>query len=76
MLDPNDLLDVQEAVEYSGLTKQRLYQLGQQVGYKIGSVWIFSRSKLDAYKQAPKRKGGRPAGSKIAAALMTPVLAV
>lgn len=76
MLDPNDLLDVQEAVEYSGLTKQRLYQLGQQVGYKIGSVWIFSRAKLDTYKQAPKRKGGRPAGSKIAAAPMTPVVVV
>jgi hypothetical protein len=73
MLDPNDLLDVQQAVEYSGLTKQRLYQLGEQVGYKIGSIWVFSRAKLDAYKEAPKNKGGRP---KSDSRIPTPVIAV
>ncbi len=62
MLDQRDLLDVQEAVTYSGLTKQRLYQLGTQVGFRIGTTWIFSRAKLDAYKAAPKNKGGRPRG--------------
>ncbi len=71
MLDPNDLLDVQQAVEYSGLTKQRLYQLGEQVGLKIGSVWVFSRTKLDAYTAAPKNKGGRP---KSISTMLTPVI--
>jgi len=73
MLDQSDLLDVQEAVDYSGLTKQRLYQLGEQVGYKIGSSWIFSRKKLDAYKAVPKNKGGRP---KPEDPIPTPVIAV
>lgn len=76
MLDPNDLLDVQGAVQYSGLTKQRLYQLGAKVGYKIGNTWLFSKAKLDAYKEEPKSKGGRPVGSKIDAATMTPIGAV
>jgi hypothetical protein len=60
MLDPNDLLDIQQAVAYSGLTKQRLYQIAEAVGYKFGGSWVFSRQKLDAYKAAPKKKGGRP----------------
>lgn len=73
MLDQEDLLDTKQAVEYSGLTKQRLYQLGEKVGYRIGSGWVFSRSKLDAYKEAPKSKGGRP---KEDAATMSPIGAV
>jgi hypothetical protein len=73
MLDPNDLLDIQAAVKYSGLTKQRLYQLGEKVGIRIGNSWLFSKAKLDAYKEAPKSKGGRP---KPDSAVMTPVMVV
>jgi hypothetical protein len=62
MIDPNDLLAGQQAANYAGFTRARLYTLARQgrIGKQIAGVWFFTRAELDAYKQSPKNKGGRP----------------
>ena len=57
-----DLLMGDEAARYAGLSRQRLYQIASsgEVGRKLSGHWVFTREELDAYKAAPKSKGGRP----------------
>ncbi len=62
MIDPNELLSGQEAAEYLGISRARIYALARQgrLGREIGGYWMFTRGELDAYKAEPKSKGGRP----------------
>jgi hypothetical protein len=57
-----DLLMGDEAARYAGLSRARLYQIAAsgEVGRKLSGHWVFTRTELDAYKAAPKNKGGRP----------------
>ncbi len=57
-----ELLMGGEAARYAGLSRQRLYQLASrgEVGRKVSGHWVFTRAELEAYKAAPKHKGGRP----------------
>lgn len=73
--DPDELITGGKASTYSGISRARLYTLANQkrIGQQIGGVWFFTRRELDAYKEAPKSKGGRP---KPETAPMTPVAAV
>jgi len=44
------------------ISRQRLDELaraGRIPRQRIGRSWIYARSDLDAFKQAPRRKGGR-----------------
>jgi hypothetical protein len=72
MLDPSDLMDIQEAVRYSQLTRQRLYQLKETVGIQFKGNWYFSKRKLDEYLAGERKPGPRP---KEDGAVMTPVSA-
>lgn len=74
LIDLDDLLSLQEAIDHSELSKGRLYQIREEVGVSIKGNWFYSRSKLDAYKAREKRKGGRPAGSKINDLIPSPVI--
>ncbi len=62
MIDPNELLAGQQAADYAGFTRARLYKLAREgrLGRQIAGVWFFTRAEIDAYKAAPKNKGGRP----------------
>ena len=71
LIDLNDLLSLQEAIEHSGLSKGRLYQIREDVGIDIKGSWYYSRKKLDAYLQQPKSKGGRPKNNDL---IPTPVI--
>lgn len=61
-LDPDELLTGGRAAAYAGMSTAMLYRLAKKavIGQQIGGVWFFTRREIDAYKQAPKSKGGRP----------------
>jgi predicted DNA-binding transcriptional regulator AlpA len=62
-VDQSDLIDIQEAIRLSGLSRQRIYQIADQLGFQVpGGSWVFQKSKIAAYLAQPKSKGGRPAG--------------
>jgi excisionase family DNA binding protein len=58
----DEYLNVVEAAEYLGLTKQRIHQLAQEgrIGRRIAGHFVFTREELDEYRSSPKNKGGRP----------------
>ena len=52
-----------EASEILGVTKgyvARLCQKGKLRAHKVGRDWIVDPESVEAYKNAPKNKGGRP----------------
>lgn len=77
-----DEFGAKEAAEYLGVTTTRLNEIrrtrsgfGRQVA---GKYWVYTKAELDAYKaqREERPKGGRPLGSKIDAAPMTPIAVV
>jgi hypothetical protein len=84
-LDEEELLRPTDAANYLGITLSRLNQIRkarqeveQKFGKQIAGVWFYPVTHLDAYKTERDQhpKGGRPPGSKINAAVMTPVMVV
>ncbi len=58
-----DLLSAKQAAEFLGVTRARINQLaeeGRLTRREIGGYFLYLRSELEAYKNAPKDKGGRP----------------
>jgi hypothetical protein len=55
-------LNAQQAAAYTGLSRQRIYQLAEDgsIGRRIAGYWVFTPDELDTYKAIPKNKGGRP----------------
>ena len=61
-MEEQEFLNANEAAEYLGVHRQRVYQLIREkgLGRKIAGYWVFTKAELDAYLQAPKGPGGRP----------------
>ena len=58
-----DLMTSGEAAEYLGVSVRRVNELaetGKIERRRVGTFWLYSRASLDAWKDAPKSKGGRP----------------
>ena len=56
-----EYLSASQAAAYLGVHRSRLYQLTKAgLGRQIGGYWLYTKAELDAYKAAPKNKGGRP----------------
>lgn len=74
-----DLLTITQAAAYLGVTRQAIHKLTKRpipgLGERYGSVWMFTRVELDAWRDKPRTHGGRPAGSKIEPAIPSPVVA-
>ncbi len=64
----DDLLSVTEAAEYLGMTRPGVLRLTKQpepgLGRRIGTMWAFTRQELDAWRERPRTRGGRPPGAK------------
>lgn len=63
MAADEDLVMGNEAAAILGVTRQHLTMLARQgvIGrQELGRYWVFTRAELEAYKGAPKNKGGRP----------------
>ncbi len=72
-----ELLTVTQAAEYLGVTRQAIHLLTKRgIGRRVGSVWLFTRTELDAYRAAPRPHGGRPPGSKTSLGTPTPVVLI
>lgn len=57
----DDLLMGEQAAQYLGVSRQRLYQLTVEgFGRKVSGHWLFTREELDRYRASEKNKGGRP----------------
>lgn len=83
MTSYDDLLAPGEAADRLGVTRSRLNQIraemhaaGKPFGTSIRGHWFYTAAELDAYRATHNPKGGRPLGSKIETATMTPVVAV
>ncbi len=58
-----ELITGAEAARYLGITRSRINKLAHdgRLGRQIaGRFYVFTRAELDAWKAAPKSKGGRP----------------
>ena len=82
--DEEELLRPTDAAQYLGITLSRLNQIrkarqaaNQTFGKQIAGVWFYPVAHLDAYKSEREHhpKGGRPPGSKIVTALISPITA-
>lgn len=63
MEEQEDLITAGEAARIAGVTRQRINELASmgRLGRQIaGRYWVFTRAEVEAYKAAPKSKGGRP----------------
>lgn len=77
----SEKLGAGDAAAYLGVTTQRLsairrakHEAGEKFGQQIaGRWWVYTQAELDAYKTTRNPQGGRPPGSKIDAAVMTPI---
>ena len=52
-----------EAARYLGITIHQvvlLIKTGKLSAYKFGRDWVIDPASVEAYKNAPKDKGGRP----------------
>ena len=52
-----------EAAVYLGVSVRRVNELAETRKIerrRIGTFWVYSKASLDAWKSAPKNKGGRP----------------
>ena len=66
-MHPDDLMTTTQAAEYLGLTRQAIIALTKRrgLGRRYGTVWLFTKSELDAWRDHPRTKGGRPAKSAV-----------
>lgn len=58
-----ELLSAKQAAAHLGVTRARINQLaeaGRLTRREIGGYFLYLKSEVDAYKAAPKSKGGRP----------------
>ena len=56
----DDLLTITQAAAYLGVTRQAVHLLTKQgMGKRYGSMWLFTRSELDTYRDHPRTHGGR-----------------
>ena len=70
-----ELMTVTQAAEYLGVTRQAIHLLTKRgIGRRVGSVWLFTRAELDAYRAMPRTHGGRPPGAKTRAGATSPVV--
>lgn len=56
-------LNVSEAAERLGLTRQRVHALvsnGKLPAQRIGRAWVLKEKDVDEFAAKPKDKGGRP----------------
>ena len=54
-----ELLTTTEAAAYLGVTRQAVHKLTKQgLGTRYGSVWMFTRWELDAWRDKPRPYGG------------------
>jgi excisionase family DNA binding protein len=62
MVELDDVLTADQAAAHLGITRQRIYILtkGGKIGRRVGNTWLYTRQELDAFKELPKHKGGRP----------------
>jgi excisionase family DNA binding protein len=70
-----DLLSSGEAAEYLGISEQRVRELGASGKVsreRFGRFWLYNKFSLDAWKNAPKSKGGRPKSGALARSRPTP----
>jgi len=59
----SDLISLQEAAEFSGLTPghiRKLVREGQIEGVKIGRNWLTTREALQEYLKQERRPGPKP----------------
>lgn len=57
--DPREVMDVAEAREYLGISRDTLYKylsLGQIPAFKLGNRWRFKRSVLDRWMEAASNR--------------------
>ncbi len=62
-MEEDDLLTAAEAARVLGLTRQRVTALAHagRMGRQIaGRYYVFTRAEIEAYREEPKSKGGRP----------------
>lgn len=61
-MSEDEYLNVVQAAEYLGVSKQRISELTQagRIGRKIAGHPVYTREELDHYRNQPKAKGGRP----------------
>ena len=65
MTSEPEYLSAAQAADYLSVHRSRLYQLAKAgLGRQIGGYWLYTKAELDAYKAAPKSKGGRPKSRK------------
>ena len=63
MINLEDLLTAEQAAEYLGVSRPRIYALTKAKKIKatrVGTTWLYIRADLDTWKAAPKDRGGRP----------------
>lgn len=75
-------LNPAQAAAYLGITTQRLsairiakHEANEPFGRLVAErLWVYTKAELDAYKalREERPRGGRPPGSKISAAELTP----
>ncbi len=54
-----ELLTTTQVAEYLGVTRQAIHKLTRQgVGTRYGTVWMFTRGELDAWRDKPRPYGG------------------
>ena len=54
-----ELLTLTEAAKYLGVTRQAVHRLTTRgIGTRYGSVWMFTRGELDAWRDKPRPYGG------------------
>ncbi len=76
MSEDTELLTAAEAARLLGVTRQRMTALAHagRLGRQIaGRYYVFTRAEVEAYKNEPKSKGGRP--KEIASPMARAVLA-
>ncbi len=62
----DELMTSGEAAKHLGVSVRRVNELaetGKIERQRVGTFWLYHKSSLDAWKQAPKSKGGRPKAS-------------
>lgn len=63
MIDDTGLITAGEAARIAGVKIQRIHELAnaKRIGQKVaGRFWVFTRAEIEAYRDGPKNKGGRP----------------
>jgi excisionase family DNA binding protein len=59
----DDLISLQEAAEYSGLSASHIRLLvrnGELVGKKVGRFWVTTKQSVDDYLALGRKRGPKP----------------